>query len=76
MENPRNHGMVREAIEESGIQRDELFLTSKVGFFPSSMDLPQDSHGGVKTCSDVYSILQPRHEKANPKAMLPHLMCI
>ncbi|CAL1150830.1 unnamed protein product [Cladocopium goreaui] len=46
-----NHGMVREAIEESGIQRDELFLTSKVGFFPSSMDLPQEHQAafGVAT---------------------------
>lgn len=46
-----NHDMVREAIEESGIHRDELFLTSKVGFFPSSMDLPQEHQAafGVAT---------------------------
>ena len=38
----RNHEMIRDAIAQSGIARDELFLTSKVGLFPSSMELPQD----------------------------------
>ena len=38
----RNHQMVREAILKSGIAREEFFLTSKVGFFPSSMALPED----------------------------------
>lgn len=38
----RNHQMVREAIVKSGIDREEFFLTSKVGFFPSSMALPEE----------------------------------
>lgn len=38
----RNHQMAREAIVKSGIDREEFFLTSKVGFFPSSMALPED----------------------------------
>ena len=38
----RNHDLIRDAIEQSGIARDEFFLTSKVGFFPTSLDLPED----------------------------------
>lgn len=34
--------MVRQAIEESGVDRDDIFLTSKVSFFPSSLEIPED----------------------------------
>ncbi|CAE7394040.1 unnamed protein product, partial [Symbiodinium sp. KB8] len=37
-----NHGLIRDAIEQSGVARDEFFLTSKVGFFPTSLDLPEE----------------------------------
>eukprot|EP00439_Symbiodinium_sp_Y106_P083039 s562_g22.t2 len=37
-----NHDLIRDAIEQSGIARDEFFLTSKVGFFPTSLDLPEE----------------------------------
>ncbi|CAJ1359072.1 unnamed protein product, partial [Effrenium voratum] len=37
-----NHDMVRHALERSTVPREEVFLTSKVGFFPSSMKLPEE----------------------------------
>lgn len=50
---PRNHGMIREAMEKSGVDREEFFLTSKVSFFPSSMDLPQDCKSEAKNCRSI-----------------------
>jgi len=37
-----NHGMIKDAITQSGIPREDFFITSKVGFFPSSMDFPEE----------------------------------
>ncbi|CAK9024729.1 unnamed protein product [Durusdinium trenchii] len=38
----QNHAMVRQAMEESHVPREEIFLTSKVSFFPSSLELPKE----------------------------------
>ena len=37
-----NHHLIRAAIAQSGVPREDLFLTSKVGFLPSSMELPEE----------------------------------
>ena len=43
--------MVREAIEQSDVDRDDIFLTSKVGFFPSSLEIPEDGESSCKMLS-------------------------
>ena len=44
---PRNHHIIKDAIAQTGMARDELFLTSKVGLFPSSMEIPKDQAASI-----------------------------
>jgi len=39
-----NHAMVKKALVESEIPREDIFLITKVGFFPASMELPKHLH--------------------------------
>jgi len=56
-----NHGMVKKALLESDIPREEIFLTTKVGFFPASMELPKHLHAAFG--NDSLAVPHPLKEE-------------
>jgi len=54
-----NHEVVRQAIADSGVPRAQLFITTKVGFYPSSMQLADDLREAFPVADD--GLLPPPH---------------